>query len=69
MLGRRFNTLFVLLLLMPAMARAERLPSRVFTTADGLSHNIYIGYEARFTHFPIGGLCADCRGERAGAAS
>ena len=30
----------VLLLLLPATARAERLPSRVFTTADGLANNV-----------------------------
>jgi ligand-binding sensor domain-containing protein len=38
MLVRAFNTLVVLLLI-PAISRAERLPSRVFTTADGLPHN------------------------------
>ena len=30
----------LLLVLLPATARAERLPSRVFTTADGLSNNV-----------------------------
>jgi len=39
MLARALTTL-VALLLIPAVAGAERLPSRVFTTADGLSHNI-----------------------------
>ena len=39
MLARALTTL-VALLLIPALARAERLPSRVFTTADGLSHNV-----------------------------
>lgn len=39
MSGCRFNALVVFLLI-PALAHAERLPSRVFTTADGLSHNV-----------------------------
>lgn len=37
--GRACN-LLVVLLLIPATGHAERLPSRVFTTADGLSHNV-----------------------------
>lgn len=39
MLARALTT-FVALLMIPTVARAERLPSRVFTTADGLSHNV-----------------------------
>jgi ligand-binding sensor domain-containing protein len=39
MFPRAFNALVVLLLI-PAVGRAERLPSRVFTTADGLPHNV-----------------------------
>jgi ligand-binding sensor domain-containing protein len=39
MVARVFATVLVLLLI-PATAGAERLPSRVFTTADGLPHNV-----------------------------
>jgi hypothetical protein len=37
--GRTFG-LVVAFILVPAIGRAERLPSRVFTTADGLAHNV-----------------------------
>jgi len=39
MLARAFTSL-VALLLIPVAVHAERLPSRVFTTADGLPHNM-----------------------------
>ena len=39
MLGRSLRALAVVLTL-PALARAERVPSRIFTTADGLANNV-----------------------------
>lgn len=40
-MSRRLVTLLsVLLLMVPASARAERLPIKTFTTADGLAHNV-----------------------------